>query len=406
MLRFITGLPRTGKTYYAVNEIYTKFMNVKSSEYKKHHYLYTNIGGLKFDQIQLALSSEPIDTDDDVVVKKAIELDWSKVYHHLKKAYELSQSKKTDDEIVLYLQEKSLSPAVFYIDECYHFFKKRSDPVLIWWLAYHGHLAHDINLMLQNKDLISSEYQAFTEVFIDAQPKSLSFSNNVLRYYFYASPQYIPQQRYDSTTLKTDQKVFDLYKSGDVHKPKKVLTKYYLLLAIMVIFAVYSVSKLLFFRDSSDVLNTKTEKDVSEDVKKQTGKSKEYIVDVDSTLVRVRCDDRACWLVTDKYQRYEYPIKYFKFVLARYEIPLMMDDVLNTYEPLVPGETGLVSQSVTYFKDYWYEIPSNVKNKYFSLWFDEIPDDTPLYQFDAKEDETEQPERLAGPTAISEGNEA
>ena len=149
MVEIFIGLPRTGKTFRAVHYIKEHFLNSKHKDYKKHKYLYTNIGGFKFDRVNEILTFHPIINDDDAYIKIARELKWNDFYDCISESYNMAQNDCSDDEIIEYLKSKDYYPSLMVFDESYRYFTKKSDPVLVWFLAYHGHMGFDIIFITQ-----------------------------------------------------------------------------------------------------------------------------------------------------------------------------------------------------------------------------------------------------------------
>jgi zona occludens toxin len=368
MNRFITGLPRSGKSYFMVNDIVTRFVDHKHKDYTKHQFLYTNIGGLKIDDLNLELAAHPIETDEGYIQKKIILLDFKKLYHHLTALYEIANTvvEDLDDKLLEYCEKHNLTPAWFVFDETYLYFKKRSDPVLVWWLAYHAHMGHDIDLMLQNKGMLHDDYLCFSETFIDAQPKSMSLSDNIFRYYVYASEQYNAKQRYETKNLIIDQRIFSLYKSGDRHKPKKILYKY---------LALFVVAFLIVFLAFARLLNKGTPESsppesvtIQPAVTTSDGTTKEL---EDGELYILRCDKSTCTLVGSS--NYAYPFNYVKSVVVVNNLKYIYSSVVN-YVSSVDNLTA-----ISYFTDYYYQISPVVFRRYFKEWTQDIQIESTSY---------------------------
>ncbi|MBA3025736.1 MAG: hypothetical protein FP820_04915 [Sulfurimonas sp.] len=365
MIQIFTGLPRTGKTYRAVKYIYDSFVDSSSSDFKKFLHLHTNIGGFKIDELNEQLLVNPlVINDDEAHIKRVHKFDWDNIYKHILKAYDMSNNDKEDEELIKYLSYHSLSPALFVIDECYRYFTKKSDPVLVWWLAYHGHLGMDIILILQNKALMHSDYKSFTEFFIDAQSKSKSFSNNTLRYYHYASDTYTKEQRFTSDSLKADDKIFALYKSGDAHKPKKIIYKF-IGLMILAVFAVLFFINLL-------LSNMKDRYKVPDEAALTNS---EQIASVDSTIdsssdfLNIRCNERYCWNVDKIFQDNQITLQYFKYIVIKYKLELQFEEIKNEIYSLKPYENALSKKTFAKLTDYYYTIPNHLKNTYLKELF-------------------------------------
>lgn len=356
MITILTGLPRSGKSYRAVWQIYETFIKSTSKDYKKHQYLYTNIGGFKHDVVNDILVKNPIITDDEIIVKESLYLDWDVFYSHLDKLFDMAQADKSDDELLRYARYHKLTPAMIVIDESYRYFTKRSDPVLVWLNGYHGHLGLDIVIIIHRPSLMHSDYKAHTEEFIDAQPKSKSLTNNIFRYKFYSDDHYIKQSNYSTDRLIANQAIFDLYKSGDLHKPKKILYKY---IGIM-IGAVFFIGLMAyFFMDkmgdhlapaptSETVVNPL---DPPNPLDANVTHQKSSISS--SMLLRVRCDNLSCSRIDSAYQTNYIPKLYFEEALKMIDFKLLAGSTVKIFDVV--------------YKDELYSIPSD-SISYFSMW--------------------------------------
>jgi len=357
MIQIFTGLPRSGKTYFAVNYIIQFFLNYMSDTFSKHIYLYTNIGGFKFDIANETLLKHAVDIGDEVFIKEARQLNWLHFYEHISKAYEMAEADKDDEEIITYLKYHNYYPALMIIDECYRYFTKKSDPILVWFLAYHGHLGFDIILILQNKGLMHSDYKSFTETFIDAQPKSKGLSNNTLRYYWYASESYVESQLYEKTSLKTKQDTFALYKSGDKHNPKKILYKYIFYLSIVFIFIIGSffALKSRLTPDTNEIENSSTLDN------EYISNQKTHISNSSDIFLNLRCGDRYCWNINSKYGNKTISLNYFKYIVLKYELELLYEETKVEIYSLTPFQKTLSKRTLAKLTDYHYQISSDLK---------------------------------------------
>jgi len=365
MIEFLTGLPRSGKTYRAVYDIKNKFMNADHAEFNKHRYLYTNIGGLKFDDIQLHLECHPVETEDDIYTKKVYPLDWKKLKHHLDHMYKMSQEEKPDSEIIDYAIKYKLSPAKFVIDESYKYFKKKVyDDVLIWWMAYHGHLGHDLVLIVQNKKMLHADYKMNSENFVHALPKSKTISNKSFKYYHYADESYDKDQRYDTSRLSVNQEIFDLYKSGDMHNPKKVVHKF-----IGIGIGAFLLSGFLFYRLIDSVGGSES-KEVSQSIPRSSENVNHYSSSTD--LYQIRCDYDSCWLKDNDYDLFSYPLNYFKQVIYENEITFLYSDTPVSFSRISYSSTYQVKTLVESMSDYYYEMDDSVIRHYFPQWFNKL----------------------------------
>ena len=363
MISIFTGLPRSGKSYRAVWYIQKNFIDPKSLDFPKHKYLYCNIGGFKHDLVNEQLQKNPLIMDDklkekyplildDMLVKESIYLDWEWFYKHLTKLHEMAMVDKPDEELQTYARYHKLTPAFFVIDEAYRYYTKKVDPVLKWWHGYHGHLGHDILIIIHLPTLMSSDYyKPYVEDYIDAQPKSKSLSDKSFRYKFFSSDLYKTTPFHHVDKISVDQNIFELYKSGDMHKPKKILHKFIgyiaggaLLIAIMIY--------LLFSRLAPDpVENENLQSNQFASIDENITVEKSPISS--SMLLRVRCDAIACSRVDNAYVTNYIPRLYFEEALKMIDSKLLAGSTVRVFD--------------VEYNDRLFSIPSD-DIRYFSMW--------------------------------------
>ena len=325
MIRFYLGLPRSGKTYKVVSDIVEVFIGdgffgggswfkrlSGSKKDIKYKYLYTNVQGFKFDEINDYFDNHGID-------RRAVKLDWEKFYHHLVTMHDMAKSDKSDEELVVYAQEHKIHNVLFVDDEAYmHFPDSTRDPVLTWFLGYHGHLGFDVWLITQNKKKVNEKYRLDSETFIVAQPKSKSISDNILRYFYYASDSLSDDQRYAKEAIKTRPEIYELYKSGDIHKPKKVLYKYLVYLVILLVILGVLIA---FFLNHFGGNANKAAADAA--AISQNKNAIHHAPGENDALFDIRCDQLECWNGDPKYRRLSYPVDLLYEISGRYKFEVL-----------------------------------------------------------------------------------
>jgi zona occludens toxin len=381
MITIFSGLPRSGKSYRGVHYIYNNFMNVKSDSFLKHRYLYTNIGGFKHDFVNEILFEQNIIVTDqmkidfphldfgakcypkndpkinnEIFIKESIYLDWDVFYDHLLTLYDMALQDKPDEELLCYLTYHKLSPALFVIDEAYRYYDKKVDPALKWWHGYHGHLGHDIILIIHRPQLMTKDYYSgYVEDFIDAQPKSKAFFNNRFRYYFYADDSYNIRSKHHSDALTAKMDIFKLYKSGDLHNPRKILYKWIGLLVIAFLFA---VGVFIFFMNSlSNRAKSNNAKSSSVHSQSQSVSSTN-IKDINETLenfviLTVRCFDNSCARIDPQFQTRYIDRHLFEDVFKRFSFVPVSSRQLFINNISVTEVTHLVPKNSLSLFPYW-----------------------------------------------------
>lgn len=362
MITYLTGVPRSGKTYFAVNYIYDKFVNGKLLDNKglDKQYLYTNIGGFKFDDINEQLLKNPIEDElGNLTPKLCVHFDTDKVLYHIKHCYDLAHKGASDDELIEYLISKRLYRTLFVIDESYMVFKKVSEPIKVWWLAYHGHLGMEIIIIIHNLNLIHSDYKAFSETFVRAMPKVFSLSNNQLRYTYYSDETF--KEGYDNKSLPAKQYIFDLYKSGDLHKPKKPLYKYLGFIILAILFVFYNFYS-FFENHTSDNPQSQLNNPQPLPPHNQNLQSTGYL-DMSTEILFLTCDYEKCRL-TDQtgFKEATLPFNYIKKVFKENNIEIYYTQSTSYLQNITTPQRYS-------FMNYVYEIPKNIKKKYLAALY-------------------------------------
>jgi len=233
----ITGVPRSGKSYYCVYLLYMSFVHVKKDTWlskqlnrfaqkklsKPYEVAYTNINQFDF-------SKSP----------KIKPFDYATIYTHLVNLHAMHMAKKTDDELLFYAKANHFSHAIFIIDECQNFFDK-DDVILTWWFTYHGHLHQDIMLITQNFDLIFKGYTKLGEFFYKAAKPSSRLFSNKFKYVQYNSYQCYDKDKIGTFLVPMLPEAFAMYVSGAANNAPSQVKKYlvyavFMSLIAMVIF--------------------------------------------------------------------------------------------------------------------------------------------------------------------------
>jgi zona occludens toxin len=213
MISLIFGFPGSGKSYYAVEKIFNILSSTKESNFE---IIYTNIGGVKFDNFP----------DSKIQFKKLKE---DELIVYLTQCFKLYEQYKNfenvDDYLIEFSKKMNFYNALIVFDECHDFFSNQ-DRIKIFWLTYHRHLNHEIILLTQNKSLINSKYRAIPEQFIEAQPRSKKIFSNTLNYKHYASFAMRNTDLFNKSSIKVSQEIFNLYQSGNKSNQKSIILKF------------------------------------------------------------------------------------------------------------------------------------------------------------------------------------
>lgn len=219
MITYLVGNPGSGKTYYAVFEIYRLFLFkpqktflskfIKQPKLKEYERCYTNINEFKFD-----------------LHDKFIKFDFDKFYADMSNLYELYSSKVSDAQLNERAKELNLSGCLIILDEAHNFLKAKGDPVLIWWLTYHRHLYQDIFLITQDLSLVNDEYKRIAEYFLKAMDSAKRLFKNKFRYIKYSSYKLYKKDALEVFTIPYLKEVFDLYHSGQDGSQKSFVRQF------------------------------------------------------------------------------------------------------------------------------------------------------------------------------------
>lgn len=219
--KLITGLPGSGKSYYAVWYVAsTYFDRTKTGKFKlkekfKGIKIISNIEALKLPHLSL-----------DEVLKN---------YRSPSDFFSYSSQEKIS---------KKYPQIVYLIDEAQFFFPVRfRDDGVFNWFQLHRHFGQDIYLITQVSKLLPDQINALCEMQIDAVPRSNTlFFGMDLHYNFLSKGQIV------NKCFKFKRKwVFDLYtsqSSEEVEKPKNPFIKYFALILLFLLFGVWNARKL------------------------------------------------------------------------------------------------------------------------------------------------------------------
>ena len=280
MISYFTGVPGSGKSYFAVDTIYNNFSvddKAKKTLKKQYTNCYSNINGLKYDDI-----------------KNVNKLDFDLLYKCLERLHRHYKAKKDDAYLIKLSKRYKINNTLFVIDEAHNHFDVQK-PVLVWWLTYHRHLYHDIMLITQNLALINAKYKPLAEAFYKAVPKTLSLNPLKFTYKMYTEKSMSKVSEGGKVSLKKRKEVFALYHSGDSVEAKNIILKF--LVIALVIFG--TLGTLIYFISSSSESNIKVKEYTKEETKKelqQTNDNERTIYNEieDLRYIEINCKDDLC----------------------------------------------------------------------------------------------------------------
>lgn len=242
-ISYITGIPGSGKSYFAVYQIYKEFLekpkkkgflNFKKEKPKtsKYQFLYTNINQFKF---ELKDNFIPFDN-----------IDFNFKLNTLYQVYK-SVDGKDDTLLIEKAKELDLYHVLIVLDEAHNFLNDKEDEVLKWWLTYHRHLYQDIILITQDFSLIATGYKSIAEYFYKAIPAQLRLFKNKFRYQQFSSYKLYDKDLVNRKGIHIPilPEVFALYHSGDKTSTKSFIRQ--LIVICIMIFILLFIWFLFYF---------------------------------------------------------------------------------------------------------------------------------------------------------------
>jgi len=277
-ITFITGVARSGKSYFSTYQIYNMYknelkkVNVFTQWYRyyikplppKTYYetTYTNINQFNF--------------DFHPRIKK---LDFHKLVEYLEILHQLQViDGLTDDELIIEAKKYGLYNCLIIVDEAAHYFTKPTDKVLIWWLTYHGHLYQDIHIISQHIDQIPSDYLKNGEFFYKVYPPSKAIFKNKFSIGLYSCIKFYKNCKVQDLTIPFLPAVGNLYISGKKAPRKPILKKFIPIFIGLILFLWFAISN--FFSTNKEAIeaNRIDDVNVSNSTNKYKNISKKEIV--------------------------------------------------------------------------------------------------------------------------------
>ena len=191
-LRIISGVPGSGKTYFAVKHLVDKYCQLDGDSYKlktTRVLIVSNIDSLKLPHVSL----------DDLVNR-----------HGLKKVFSIDYNKALLSQY---------SSVIYVIDEAQRYFHRRYyDKDVFYFFQYHRHLGIDIYLIVQDFRSLPREIRSLAEYEIKALRRSSSILGE-FRYNYCVGSDVI-----DKKVFKPNKSIFALYSSmmaTELEAPKR-----------------------------------------------------------------------------------------------------------------------------------------------------------------------------------------
>ena len=298
MFILITGKPRSGKSYYAVDyieknrhkfhKIYSDINglkmkgNIEPLNFKKLMEIITNCKDIYDANIAKLGENKTVNNIDKDIIDYLLSVDYIKINENytknkeeIKKRDEYSKTKRWLLNTFSPLnEEQRYFTTLLLIDEAQNHFPSQAegrriagDDVILWWISYHGHLYQDVMLLSQNYHKINASYIYDIEYFLDAQSSSRNILGNKAWNFTYKHYLNTPFNKTNFVTkikIKKRKKVFALYESGDKVRTKSVVLPFLILAGLGLIAVI-----LMFKYIASTLAPSKPDKSPSAIVSKQ-----------------------------------------------------------------------------------------------------------------------------------------
>jgi zona occludens toxin len=239
MIELLTGVPGSGKTYFAVDRL------IKAYE-KKDRPIFTNINlTLPYDDIL-----QPLDVKDFHEFCQK-ELEFFEQFREIQ-----SQKRKDDpehDEADNYdealknsgLLDKYGSALIFW-DECHNDLDTR-DSAYVRWMSYHRHFeGMDVLLITQSLSLIDRKYKGFIDKYYFGVNAAKRLFSTTFKYKVYTDHREYEKFFIETISLPSSKKTFSFYDSGHYKVNRSAAFKKLAPIAVLVLFIALFTKYYLF----------------------------------------------------------------------------------------------------------------------------------------------------------------
>lgn len=250
-VNFLTGVPGSGKTYFAVNEL------SKALE-KRDRPIFTNINlHIPYNEVL-----KPFDVKDfhDFCSRELAFFDsYRNQQSELRKNREEFGEYSTDyidevnnssdnyDEALKNsgILDKYGSSYIIW-DEC-HNDLDRTNPVYVRWLSYHRHFeGMDVLLITQSLDLVDRKYKRFADKFYFGVNPAKRLFSTTFKYKVYTDHREYSKHLIEEISLPSNRKIFALYDSGHYKVNKSAAFKKLAPIFALVVFIALFTKYFLF----------------------------------------------------------------------------------------------------------------------------------------------------------------
>ena len=308
MAVLIEGLQGSGKSYWASYRMYY--------DADKYYKIYTNLDGIvETEKIKLLEFKNFMNGTLKELYEQQVEMDLS------------------FDECITILKEKEILPedaskdnrVLIVVDEAQNYFGKsvKLQPQLVWFITQHRHLFIELYLITQKYTLLRDDYKLFNLSY-KAYPPVRQFNKNKIKYEEFAGLSYPPTNKVRTFTLPKEQKIFDMYVSGDKVESPNILKRFgfmFMALAVFMVGIVYYFVTNFSGDDSSKdevttILDSPKKVFIKEEPKKEIDASLKLY-----TFIVWREDDY--FYVMDIDENAKYPVKFLKYIKDTYFVTVV-----------------------------------------------------------------------------------
>lgn len=226
-ISFLTGIPGSGKTYYAVHHLYKSFIEPMKNENKKEDKknLFSFLFGAKEETRTYDYCYTNINEFNFSICDKIKPYEHDIIYEKLKILYSLHLNNADDKTLIEKAKELKIFNSLFIIDECHNFYDKEYE-VLVWFFTYHRHLYIDIYMITQDLALVETKYKTIAEFFFQALPNAKKINTRKFKYRQFLSYKMYQKDIVGNFSLSAKNEVFALYTSGAKNNSKSIVNKF------------------------------------------------------------------------------------------------------------------------------------------------------------------------------------
>ena len=359
----ITGVPGSGKTYFAVTklkavydtkkrQIFTNInLKVTFNEHLQklevtHLYeiakleleTFNSFKKLSVSYNELCAKKETLDYTLDEHFKNRIDEEIKKFEDSLssvavKKNF-IANHANYDEYIKSSGLLDSILGSLIVWDECQNDLDEL-DPVWVRFFSYHRHFSIDMILITQDLSLLHRKYKSFFDKFYYGQNATKRFFSKTLRYKVYNDSREYQKFFIENISLTMQKEILEFYDSGAYQVGKSQFSKF-LIVPIILMFVIYFLFDSLFYSKAKKPIDTNstTEKTAPEPQKQQQQIQKEVAHEKnedddkitykeENRIIELHCNKRYCFLINS---RFNVPVSALEVFITGYDGEILYKD--------------------------------------------------------------------------------